>query len=427
MPGAVREPRRPIPRPRHPAGPHLLRPAVASALESRPGTARAHLPSHGDDARADREEARRELLPRDPDPAEGLGPGQALTAPCANDDPALQRATGSRYGREVPSTREGSMSGPIVCISHNAVKDGKLEGFREAFGEVADALEAEKPGTIVYLAFADEDGSRVSVVHVFPDAGAMAAPPGRRERMAKASGSSRPRVRDLRHAQRARPRGDARLRPGGERSSPRAARLRRRLRAPRWAGAGADRVPLGPRGERRHLRDGGGRPRGHARHREHGDDRATVLVARRDPHGRRVLCLGPRDPVPDRRPRCRTHRARARGRRRVLTSVVTGRLADRNRVELDPRPLRRRRRRGNAVPAGRARARRRPVVVAGRLAHRVLRGGGWQHRHLLGVERRLGRDETDRRLRAPSTRRAGRPTASGSHSSPNATGTRTSS
>ena len=51
------------------------------------------------------------------------------------------------------------MSGPIVFISHNTVKADKLEGFREAFGEVADALESEKPGTIVYLAFADEEGS----------------------------------------------------------------------------------------------------------------------------------------------------------------------------------------------------------------------------------------------------------------------------
>jgi quinol monooxygenase YgiN len=81
------------------------------------------------------------------------------------------------------------MSGPIVFISHNTVKDGKLEGFREAFGEVADALDTEKPGTVVYLAFADEGGSEVSVVHVFPDAEAMGRHlQGVQERMAKAVG-----------------------------------------------------------------------------------------------------------------------------------------------------------------------------------------------------------------------------------------------
>jgi quinol monooxygenase YgiN len=65
------------------------------------------------------------------------------------------------------------MPGPIVFISHNIVKDGKLEGFRDAFAQVARALDAEKPGTLVFLAFAADDGSEVSVVHVFPDADAM--------------------------------------------------------------------------------------------------------------------------------------------------------------------------------------------------------------------------------------------------------------
>jgi quinol monooxygenase YgiN len=65
------------------------------------------------------------------------------------------------------------MPGPIVFISHNTVKDGKLEGFRNAFGQVAQVLDAEKPGTVMFLAFAADDGSEVSVVHVFPDADAM--------------------------------------------------------------------------------------------------------------------------------------------------------------------------------------------------------------------------------------------------------------
>jgi quinol monooxygenase YgiN len=65
------------------------------------------------------------------------------------------------------------MPGPIVFISHNTVKDGRLEGFRNAFGQVAQVLDAEKPGTVVFLAFAADDGSEVSVVHVFPDADAM--------------------------------------------------------------------------------------------------------------------------------------------------------------------------------------------------------------------------------------------------------------
>lgn len=65
------------------------------------------------------------------------------------------------------------MPGPIVFISHNTLKAGKLDGFRDAFGQVAQALDAEKPGTVAFLAFAADDGSEVSVVHVFPDADAM--------------------------------------------------------------------------------------------------------------------------------------------------------------------------------------------------------------------------------------------------------------
>ena len=65
------------------------------------------------------------------------------------------------------------MPGPIVFISHNSVKEGMLGGFRDAFGQVAQALDAEKPGTVVFLAFASDDGSEISVVHVFPDADAM--------------------------------------------------------------------------------------------------------------------------------------------------------------------------------------------------------------------------------------------------------------
>lgn len=65
------------------------------------------------------------------------------------------------------------MSEPIVFISHNAVKEGKLDGFREAFRDVATAMDAEKPGTVAFLAYADEDGGEISVVHIFPDAEAM--------------------------------------------------------------------------------------------------------------------------------------------------------------------------------------------------------------------------------------------------------------
>jgi quinol monooxygenase YgiN len=65
------------------------------------------------------------------------------------------------------------MAGPIVFISHQRVRPGKLEGFRSAFASVATSIEADKPGTIVFLAFASEDETEVRIVHMFPDAAAM--------------------------------------------------------------------------------------------------------------------------------------------------------------------------------------------------------------------------------------------------------------
>ena len=38
------------------------------------------------------------------------------------------------------------MPGPIVFISHNTVKDGMLEGFRNAFGQVARRWTPRSPG-----------------------------------------------------------------------------------------------------------------------------------------------------------------------------------------------------------------------------------------------------------------------------------------
>jgi quinol monooxygenase YgiN len=65
------------------------------------------------------------------------------------------------------------VSGPIVFISHNRVKDGKMDGFRRFFEEGARAIDEEKPGTVVFLAYAGKDAQTVDIVHVFPDADAM--------------------------------------------------------------------------------------------------------------------------------------------------------------------------------------------------------------------------------------------------------------
>ena len=65
------------------------------------------------------------------------------------------------------------MSKPIVFISHNKLKEGKLKAYTKLYREVVENIEKEKPGTLIHLAFVDEDNSSVTMRHLFPDADAM--------------------------------------------------------------------------------------------------------------------------------------------------------------------------------------------------------------------------------------------------------------
>ncbi|HLF74776.1 MAG TPA: hypothetical protein VI524_10545 [Anaerolineales bacterium] len=65
------------------------------------------------------------------------------------------------------------MSEPIVFISNQRVKEGKLEGYKHYYRQVAEQAQADKPGTIAHLAYLNKDGSELSIIHVFPDAESM--------------------------------------------------------------------------------------------------------------------------------------------------------------------------------------------------------------------------------------------------------------
>ena len=67
------------------------------------------------------------------------------------------------------------MAEPIVFISHFTVKAGKLEPLKRLARDVASRLEAEKPETLVYLEFLDDEGTGMTFIHVFADAQAMDA------------------------------------------------------------------------------------------------------------------------------------------------------------------------------------------------------------------------------------------------------------
>ena len=65
------------------------------------------------------------------------------------------------------------MSEPIVFVSHYRVKEDNLAELKQQFREVLEMLEAEKPRTTAHLAYLDDSGAKLTVVHVFADADTM--------------------------------------------------------------------------------------------------------------------------------------------------------------------------------------------------------------------------------------------------------------
>lgn len=65
------------------------------------------------------------------------------------------------------------MSEPIVFISRNRIKPGKVDDFRKHYRESAPLTESNKPGTLVQLAYENQDATEVTIVRVFPSAQGM--------------------------------------------------------------------------------------------------------------------------------------------------------------------------------------------------------------------------------------------------------------
>jgi hypothetical protein len=61
------------------------------------------------------------------------------------------------------------MSAPLVYVDTSEVREGALERLKDAICELADFVEASEPQLISYSVYFNEDGSRMTVVHVHPD------------------------------------------------------------------------------------------------------------------------------------------------------------------------------------------------------------------------------------------------------------------
>ena len=65
------------------------------------------------------------------------------------------------------------MSEPVVFISHFGIKEGMLDDLKRLSADVMSRLRSEKPRTVVFLAYLDEQGTEISFLHAFPDAESM--------------------------------------------------------------------------------------------------------------------------------------------------------------------------------------------------------------------------------------------------------------
>ena len=66
--------------------------------------------------------------------------------------------------------KEIEMSEPIVFISHFKVKEGKLDSLLQHNKKVMEQLKANKPGTVAFLPYLNDERTELSIIHVFPDA-----------------------------------------------------------------------------------------------------------------------------------------------------------------------------------------------------------------------------------------------------------------
>ena len=65
------------------------------------------------------------------------------------------------------------MSEPIVFISTHRIKEGKLDEFKELSRKMTPLIEEGKPNTVFFQSYLNDEGTELTVVHVFPGADAM--------------------------------------------------------------------------------------------------------------------------------------------------------------------------------------------------------------------------------------------------------------
>jgi len=66
------------------------------------------------------------------------------------------------------------MTEPFIFIGTHALKEGKLEDFKQHFQEFCAFIEENEPRLIHFALYINDEGTEVTVVQVHPDADSMA-------------------------------------------------------------------------------------------------------------------------------------------------------------------------------------------------------------------------------------------------------------
>ena len=65
------------------------------------------------------------------------------------------------------------MNEPVIFISRNKIKPGMADEFRKYYQASIPPIMAGKPGTLVQLAYENEEAAEVTIVRLFPSADAF--------------------------------------------------------------------------------------------------------------------------------------------------------------------------------------------------------------------------------------------------------------
>lgn len=65
------------------------------------------------------------------------------------------------------------MAEPLIFVNTYAIKEGQLDGYKDAVPEWLEFLEANHPRMLHFAAYINEAGTEVTVIQVHPDAASM--------------------------------------------------------------------------------------------------------------------------------------------------------------------------------------------------------------------------------------------------------------